>query len=146
MPEARQVPKPSVLPERGLLPPEAADCATALAAEERTVPVFNELSRLVHLIPPGNLSEGREPPPGRIPVRSTHTLIIPSLCCRSLGRRRGDTVWPDALRLGVRSRWHNRIRTMLATVPTSCARSFIVVESEQECPSLHPPFHDISPA
>src|SRR6185437_10599374 len=35
MNEARQVPKPSVLAERGLLPPEAADCATALAAERR---------------------------------------------------------------------------------------------------------------
>lgn len=35
MNEVRQVPKPSVLAERGLLPPEAADCATALAAERR---------------------------------------------------------------------------------------------------------------
>ena len=76
---------------------------------------------------------------GRFPFRSAHTLIIPSSCCRSLGPRRGDTVWPDALRSGVRSRWHSRTRTMLATVPTSCARSFIVAESEQERPSLHPP-------
>jgi hypothetical protein len=35
MNKARQVPKPSALTERGLLPPEAADCATALAAERR---------------------------------------------------------------------------------------------------------------
>jgi hypothetical protein len=35
MNKARQVPKPSALAERGLLPPEAADCATALAAESR---------------------------------------------------------------------------------------------------------------
>src|SRR5215469_7934455 len=35
MNEAHQFPKPSVLAERGLLPPEAADRATALAAERR---------------------------------------------------------------------------------------------------------------
>lgn len=35
MNEARQGPKPSILAERGLLLPEAADCATALAGERR---------------------------------------------------------------------------------------------------------------
>jgi hypothetical protein len=37
MNKARQVPKPSALAERGLLPPEAADCATAwpLKGEDR---------------------------------------------------------------------------------------------------------------
>lgn len=35
MNDARQVPNPSVFAECGLLPPEAADCATALAAGRR---------------------------------------------------------------------------------------------------------------
>lgn len=45
MNETRQIPKLSVLTERGLLPPEAADCATALAAERRRPERCNNLDQ-----------------------------------------------------------------------------------------------------